>query len=167
MINFSDLDNFAKDLERVVDEIENEFSTIYSRWCYLLARALVTTSPQWSGSFAANWQLSIGVPSYEYTEVDYRTRVEGKLVPLEMGDQLAVTHAMSKILPVVARAKIKDTVYITNSTPYAKRIAANQSDTGKSPYLRERNYFDPAPIPLGYVMQQERELLNDAGTMVP
>ena len=72
------------------------------------------TTPVWSGSFIASWNLSIGSPNFTYTLAKPKDP-ENPLSPKPMPEiKFRGTQFTSKTA--------FDTIYLTNAVPYAKEI---------------------------------------------
>lgn len=97
---------------------------------------ILQTSPQYSGDFVANWHMSLGTPSYTFSE---NTLKVTKLARnglfkwhshiFQEGDDPAISHAASAAMPVLSSFKLGVPVYFTNSAahdePYAVKIESN------------------------------------------
>ena len=89
-------------------------------------------SPQYSGDFAANWQVSVGVPSTKFTVGVIRPKIKAyadsdgirDFEPFKRGDPEAVAYAKSHA--AWPELKLGQTIYISNSAehdePYAWAI---------------------------------------------
>lgn len=160
MIEIENLDQFCAQLERFADETEEDWSRDFSKFAQKVFMAILETSPQWSGNFTANWSISTGSSFFTYSEYS----VDETGIPGWRGDPEAIAEAMDRNAAFMQNdypAHIRDTVWISNSTPYGEIIATN-SDPDNHGYgvtmLRPGNFINPAPIPIGHVLQIADEL---------
>ncbi len=163
MIDFENLEEFTRQLDRFVNEVESDWGEKHQSFAFKVFYQILETSPQWSGNFTANWVLSIGSPEFRYSE--YSSIGDGS--PVFRGDYQAVGEALSRNSSAINYVVAPHMEYfITNSTPYGDVIAANNDPlrgAGTS-HLRPLNYFDPTPIPLGHVMLEADKLWDEVIT---
>lgn len=155
MIEIENIAEFCAGIERYVDETESEWTRIYGRFAQNVFMEILDTSPQWSGNFVANWAVSVGYVDVRYQEYS----IDEVSIPSLMGRPEAIAEAMDRNADFMQRdfpVLLSQVTYITNNTPYGEIIASN-SDPDNSGYattfLRLGNYINPAPIPIGHVMQ--------------
>ena len=81
-------------------------------------RYILYESPQYSGTFTANWKLSIGTPdtSYEIDPLGTRQLDVNRRVPMfKRGDMVAINHAIPQ-LNNLPNFTLGQSVYISNSS---------------------------------------------------
>lgn len=165
MIEITNLDEFCRDLEREIDAAEDAFDRTYSDYAKRLLLVAASTSPQWSGSFAANWRLSFFESDYAYEPVIEDTPYQSTH-PLDTvrfrGDPYAVMEALRRNATILKNITVHEDVYLVNNTPYGPEVALNQLAGSGEPFLRPGNYLDPRPYPLGAVVEREGEILVSA-----
>ena len=86
-------------------------------------------SPQYSGDFAANWQVSVDAPSSRFTVGVLKPKLHGYadstgihgLEPFKRGDPEAITYAKSHaVWPTI---KLGQTIYLSNSANHDEDYA--------------------------------------------
>lgn len=153
MIHITNLDEFCRGLIAAVDAIEADWSAKYRYWVMELFQEILEGSPQWSGNFAANWNVSKGAFSSAYAPFN-----EGEKDARFRGHYDAVFQAQARSKATLDSLTLRDQVFINNLTPYGVNVARNELEYTKMPFLRAGNYIDPRPYPLGNAMQQATNL---------
>ncbi len=169
------LSEFDTALDRALDALEREVTFAFRGFTVTVFRELVENSPQWSGNLAANWNIGINAPSPEYSEMSTKTgswyghadqQHRGAFDPFVRGAPFAVGVALGRNLPKTRVIKFNDTVYLSNNTPYLHHVAADESDDGKSPYIRPENKIDGV-VALGEYVKAKYETMHvDARTYI-
>ncbi|UCV26798.1 hypothetical protein [Ferribacterium limneticum] len=142
MIYASNVDQVAKDLEAFLLAAERKATLKLKVIGGHALRWLATNSPQYSGDFAANWKVAIN--GIDLTFNDHavsaagtaKARSVGQIVEghdaamFQQGSAPAVSFSFSHGGPVINRARVGDTITISNSAvhdePYAWKIEKNQ-----------------------------------------
>lgn len=89
----------------------------------------VEHSPQYSGQFAASWNLSIGTPDFSTYQPTSQT-VDGVVIPYQEGSKPAISAALSRNRGALLGFKLGQTAFLSNSVehdePYSYLIETNQ-----------------------------------------
>ena len=160
VIEIENLEGFIASFEQAVAEVEAEFARAYRMWASSLFAALAKESPQWSGNFAANWNIQLDAESTRYEQITEYAGDEWANYVLTgfsvrfRGNQEAVETALARNTPTFvkaaslpARELLRKTFFVNNLTPYADAWANEPSEV-----LRPGNYIDPAPVPVHHVV---------------
>jgi len=177
IIQFKNLERFIKEVQDRTYSFSYKTVLEYQAAVRLTLKLLAEASPQWTGQFAASWQVDLGFTQGAGGRFVTRTRTDtaggsykggaggyddtGKrkdFRPLQMGDPAAVNHAMLNNWDRIESIKsLKTRVSLYNAVPYASNVETNTDESGKSPYLRPYNYVHYGDlIPIDYVKEQLR-----------
>lgn len=122
---FAAIDKWLMDAEHLA--IEAAIGLAYKAFDVVLS-----TSPQYSGDFVANWKLSVGAPNVSFQpgvfpEMAYP--VDRDKQPFKRGDTAAIMHAITASNGALSSAKLGDTLWLANSAQhddlYAWKIEDN------------------------------------------
>lgn len=122
---FSDIDNWLAATEAQIEGVARGLATD-------ALNTLLEHSPQYSGDFAANWNLSVNVPdhSFEAGIFGKTFAVKDSGSPFSRGDLPAMQYAKAKAKGKLDGFKLGDTIWISNSAKhlelYAWKIENNQ-----------------------------------------
>ncbi len=108
---------FKRDFARIIARTQEKAETVVRRAALDLFGSMVERSPVDTGRFRGNWQVGIG-------SVNTNTN---------SGDDKSGSDAQARAGRVVQSVKIGQTVYLSNSLPYARRLEfgySNQSPGG-------------------------------------
>lgn len=94
--------NFALDLKKFGERTEDEARTIFRKIALDLDRAVVLATPVDTGRARGNWFASLNAPSSETTD---STDATG-------------SGAINRAAGIAQRAKLGDSVWLTNNLPY-------------------------------------------------
>ena len=118
-------DRFRASFEKRINKAQGKFELVFKKLLVTLDKKLVEISPVDTGRFKANWVLGNGAINTATTESTTPANNEGAIMSIKLNGQ---------------------TVYLSNSLPYAQRL--------------DQGYSDQAPAPLGVVslvlMQSDR-----------
>ncbi len=130
VLDTSGVDAFVQQARLDMARLDREVSAVFYKWTARIFKDLVTTSPQWSGDLAANWNYSVGSPDFSYTQIPNKTGSEAGIDYVaqnfgvfERGDYRAVSMALERML-AVTQPTWRDTVYFANATPIAPEVEA-------------------------------------------
>lgn len=130
-----------KNLERVtsqsmawLDSVETMAQDSAKGLATSMLRTLIESSPQWSGDFASNWNLSVGVPDYSYTVGDVPNPT---LEPWKQGSRPAIQLGLFRNKGKLTGFKLGQVIYITNASTHDTTYAKGLYDGSIS--LREVN----------------------------
>ena len=79
-------------------------------------KAILKTSPQYSGDFVANWNVSIGSPDYTFNPLPV-----GEFSRYKEGDPRAINVALSKVS--IGAYKLGQTIWLTNAAHHDDNYA--------------------------------------------
>lgn len=123
------IDEFIAELENWVGECRVLTSQVARGIAAHGLTFVLDHSAQFSGDFAANWNLSVGAPNYAFTENPF-SRKPDSVTSRVMGDPEAIQYAKARAQGVLDRAVAGDDIYISNGAvheePYAWLIEDNQ-----------------------------------------
>lgn len=174
-LKVNNLSEFNSALDSALAAMEREVTHALRGFTVTVFRELVENSPQWSGNLAANWNIGINSESTEYTELSDKTgswyghsdqQHHGDFQPFVRGAPYAVGVAIGKNLPRTRAIGLRDTVFINNNTPYLDHVEADESDEGKSPYIRPENKIDGVVALREYVRAKYATISVDARTYI-
>ena len=100
---------------RLKAKVEENFDAMYREKILIRFEWLVRHSPQWSGDYTSNWQLTSSASGNVYQRWGNKVDSYHDQEPLSRGDYAAVDAAIQR-----ARTKklsFKNYVYLTNTTP--------------------------------------------------
>lgn len=169
------LSEFNSGVDAALAAIERDVTHALRGFATTVFRELVENSPQWSGNLAANWNIGINAPSGDYNELVDKTGAwyghadqqhRGDFDPRVRGHAYAVGVAMGRNLPQLRAVGLRDTVHIGNNTGYLERVEDDESDSGKSPYIRPENKIDGVVALREYVQLKYSTLSVDARTYI-
>lgn len=112
---------------------------------------LVSTTPQWSGDMASNWQISTS------TDVEYlrwggksdNYRQQGTMV--QMGDEAAVSFAVDR--SKLVQYTYTDVIYFANSTPLTFGVST-VTGQGTTHAVRPENLIDGRVAMISYLLSR-------------
>lgn len=120
------LDSWLADVEKEVEDIARGLAT--EALIYLL-----DYSPQYSGDFAANWNMSVNTPDYTFHSDVFRDKhfpVKSGQTAFHMGDGPAMEYAFRNAAGKLDSFKLGDTIWLANAAahdePYAWLIEDNR-----------------------------------------
>lgn len=165
MIEILNLESFCNAIDQEIDAAEAEFERTYRAYVKGLLLTAASSSPQWSGNFAANWRLSFFDSGYVYepfmTDAPYQSTHPLDTVRFR-GDPYAVMEALQRNASFLSSLTLYEDSYLVNNTPYGPEVAQNQLAESGLTFLRPGNYIDPKPYPLGATLEQEGEIFARA-----
>jgi hypothetical protein len=122
---FSEMDAWLAAAEKEVEDVAKGLAT----------EALVSLlehSPQYSGDFAANWNMSVGTPDYTFNSDVFRDKhfpIAHDATAFHMGDTPAAIYAFRNAMGKLDSFKLGDTIWLANAAahdePYAWLIENN------------------------------------------
>lgn len=145
MFKVEDRSQFNEGLDRWADAMEHLATGVLRGTAVRAFRYILRGTPQWSGHLAANWYYSIGrgAPFYESgIHFDAGPTPDA----LQKGDPQAIAHAEGKSRSVENFTRLGADVVISNLTPYATAVEANQHEKDGRAFLR------PVNLPVEMVM---------------
>ena len=91
---------------------------------------VLRTSPQYSGTFVANWRMNVGTPDTSWDEDPLGTKGD-RPAPYKLGDRRAIDYAKSHEVGKLSGFSLGQTIHISNSTMGEYEIMMGQ--TGEFP----------------------------------
>jgi hypothetical protein len=88
-------------------------SEVFRDYVWQVFLRVLRETPQWSGKAAANWNLSIGSPNFNFDDT-LGDAVDLHGVAHARGDERWLRVARARNKPIVARIKARDKVFISN-----------------------------------------------------
>jgi hypothetical protein len=89
---------------------------------------IVNGSPQYTGDYVANWNLSVGAPDFSFDAYVFKTPAEAYKDPSQMGDAGAINRALGNAGRGMRQIRLGQSVYLANGAehgdPYAWKIEA-------------------------------------------
>lgn len=136
---------FNEGLDRWADAMEHLATGVLRGTAVRAFKYILRGTPQWSGRLAANWYYGIGRESPFY---DGGIHFDAGPTPeaLQKGDPQAIAHAEGKSRGVESLTRLGADVVISNLTPYAGAVEANQHEKDGRAFLR------PVNLPVEMVM---------------
>jgi hypothetical protein len=135
--------------ERVNGQIIASVNRQYAAQVQEMFFDLLEVSPQWSGNFASNWRLSVGVPEANYVEVLKATPWYQLERPQQAGDEDAIEVA--GIRADFTDFSYTDTVYFVNGSALEFTETTVTGPDGKERNLRPENLMSPPQLILSYL----------------
>lgn len=123
---------FFDAIDRWLADVEYLIVQVAVGLAYKAFDVALTTSPQYSGDFVANWKMSVGQPNVSFQpgifpEMTYPVDKDKR--PFQRGDTAAIMHAITASNGVLSGAKLGDTLWLANSAEhddlYAWKIEDN------------------------------------------
>jgi len=96
-------------------------------------KAILKTSPQYSGDFVANWNVSIGSPDYTFNPLpvgEFSHYTEDFSYLSKEGDPRAISVALSKVS--IGAYKLGQTIWLTNAAHHDDNYQFSSKRTGSS-----------------------------------
>lgn len=122
------IDEFIAELENWVGECRVLASQVARGIAAYGFTFVLDHSAQFSGDFAANWNLSVGAPNFAFEDNALHHRAD-HVTDRIMGDPEAIEHAKAKSQGILDRALVGDDLYVSNGAtheePYAWLIENN------------------------------------------
>lgn len=149
MFKITNLDQIDRELDAWLASVEAEITKVAKG---LAVEALVTAayeSPQYSGDFTANWNLSVNQPDRSFTAGVFPEAAFPSKHPFINGDSPAIAYAMGQADGKLDNFKLGDTIWLCNSAvhqdDYAWKIENNRikfrSGNSGSPLLHTMDYL--------------------------
>jgi hypothetical protein len=127
MLSINNTSSFNAQLTAWNKELEQTAEDVAKGLAREILITLSENSAQYSGDFAANWNLSVGAPNYEYKEDIFNL-----LSPEIMGHRRAIDYSINKMNRASLPFTLGQTLYVTNSSihdeDYAPMIENNEID---------------------------------------
>lgn len=130
MIEIRNLRRFIDSVQARKARMEVGITKAYQAHVRMVFEDLVRHSPQYSGSFAANWEIALTNSPGEYTQW-YKKGFTGGFTkwvydPVKMGDEEAVSVALRKAEQVIPRIRWNSIVNFVNHDPTADLLEAGE-----------------------------------------
>lgn len=135
MLEIKNLDELVRQLEKWEGDVYEHARQVFVGLTVKYFKALVTTSAQYSGDFAGNWNYSIGRPDYTFKDNLFPGRDRANVSDARIdsinprrgeGDGEAVSYAFKRARSQILNVALVDTVYFTNAAhhdePYADLV---------------------------------------------
>jgi hypothetical protein len=115
MVKVEGTGKFFEDIDKWIHQVEQISEGVVRGLAIQSFNFIVENSAQYSGDFAANWNLSVGQPDYQFTD-GVLTNLRGyELITRIAGDSEAVELAKGRARSVLGSIKFGSSVYITNT----------------------------------------------------
>lgn len=114
MIKADNLDEFFKGIDLWQQQVEAEVTAVAKNLASYALRHVLAVSPQYSGDFVANWNMSVGQPDTSFTKGVFQPRSKD-FPPFLMGDLAAQNAALSRNTGRLNGFKLGQTIWISNT----------------------------------------------------
>lgn len=131
MLKIKNLSQVNKDIDNWLAQVEAEIEAVARGYAMQALGVLEIHSAQYSGDFAANWNLSVGTPDTSFAPWPGRHEWTDKNTqPFLMGDAPAMDYAMARAAGSLDSFKLGQTIWLTNAAfhneSYAEKIENNR-----------------------------------------
>jgi hypothetical protein len=128
------LAEFNRKIEAWQDATRLRVELVAKAYVHEALNYILETSPQYSGDFAANWNVSLGTPNYTFKENalnSYKSIWGGSAgKPFKLhnevfgkGSRPAIDYALSRANPVIASYRLGQKVFLTNAAEHDEYYA--------------------------------------------
>jgi hypothetical protein len=128
MLQLENFKQFSDGLDNWLDACEDLTEGALRGISLELFKFVVQGTPQWSGTLAANWKLTVGVPSVSYSPTVFKEAELGGLAinrdPYSRRDpnRSAIRYAHETSKFAMPQFRLGADIYIVNTAPYAQLV---------------------------------------------
>lgn len=123
MLKVTNLDQVFKDLDNWANSVEAECVEVVKGYAFKAYGYMLNRSPQFSGDFVANWNISLDTPDFSFTPFNpTRDRLgrsrsfDANSPNFKRGDKPAMTEAKNRNARALDGLRLGQTIYFANDS---------------------------------------------------